>query len=592
MKVLTALVLITSLFRIDIVWAGVPIDMLWGNSEYHEHDTKKHVFRNYNWQLEGWLRNDHALMKKFESEEIPEQKKIVIILKNLKDCKQENWHEIMAVGIVCSQKRIKPFFVHCAQDPEYSERLDIIMMPNGSIAVLNSITNQLRNKYDFLEASIAIDGSYPDAKVKGHEDKFIRAYLSEKISESLTRNEEPVLFCTLFSYNAEKTLTLLQSIKDKFGSNVRTGIGGQLVRVSPKTYQALSFIDHVGVGDAEVILESLLVGKKPYKEGYLQLWGDRHYAPFSYENYLALNDRLDEMNEYKFGPFSGFRQVVVESVRGCAWAYKTGRPCKMCSLESVDNIPIFKPLQEYFATENHLAERFGVNWVFDVSNQFIPIMGEENQGKWLSELLVAKKKYSRHDINKYVYLTSNSISERTAPLLRKVGVRICYIGFDGWDTTTRKALNKPQSDPQKVLRLCRENDIYVRLGIVIGSGLNKQNVQELPKFAESIIGEFKGTILTWGNFLEIIMPGSRDWYELEEKARQNGWQEVTDLYRFFYQKGYLTWPQQEKMTELYIRLVQKADYDEVVAMWKKTIEIVRPHAIPITFQDGGHLEKA
>lgn len=587
---MAVLVILATFVNVSYVYSGMPQGFIWGSFGLWEHDTIKHVFKNHNWQLEGWLLHDRDLMKKFESEEIPESKKVVVMFKGIQG-KPEDMYKCVVIGMISGQKRVRPFFVHCAQDPDYSERLDTIMMPNGSIAALNSINERLRDKHDSIEPGLAIDESYPASDMHGREREFILQYLQKTIEKALVAGEEPVLFCTLFSYNAEKTLALLKWAKDEFGLAVRTGIGGQLVRVSPETYFTLPYIDHVGIGDAEVILEPLLVGRKSFTKGYLQLAVGNHYAPFLYENYLALDDRLNEMSQFKFGPFSDFRQVAVESVRGCAWACQMGRACEMCSLESITSVPHFKPFPEYFAIENQLAERFGINWIFDVSNQFIPVMGKDKQEEWLRGLLAAKKKYARHEMSKYVYLTSNSISERTAPLIREAGIRLPYIGFDGWDVTTRKALNKPQTDPKKVLRLCRENDLYVRLGIVIGSGLNEQNIRELPQFAESIIGEFKSTILTWGNFLEIILPGSRVWYDLEDQAKKNSWQEVTGLYKFFYQNGYLTWPQQERMTELYIRLVQRADYDEVVAMRDKTIEVVRPYAVPITFRDGGHLEK-
>lgn len=484
-------------------------------------------------------------------------------------------------------KRIRPFFVHCAQDQDYSERLDTIMMPNGSIAALSSINNRLREKYDFLEADIAVDESY----LGQGKQQDVYNFLLNKIQQSLSGGEEPVIFCTVLSYNTERTLELLKFLKQEFGSSIRTGVGGQLVRVISDTYRFFSFVDHVGVGDAEVILEPLMIGKTSFISRYMAVSPKLHYSSFSYENYVGIEERLGEMSQLKFGPFSGFRQLAIEGVRGCSWAHSSGRACGICSLESIIATPFFKPFKEYFALENQLVENFGINWMFDISNQFIPVMGDKNQERWLQSFLEAKKKYEQYEINRYVYLTSNSISERTAPLLRKAGIRLAYIGLDGWDTGTRNALNKPQTDPRNILRICRENDIYVRLGIVIGSGINKQNLQVLPVFEESIIKEFKETILTWGNFLEIILPGSRVWYDLEERARQNGWSEITKLYHFFYCNGYLTWPQQEKMTEYYIRLVQQTDYDEVVAIRNQVISIIKPYTIPITFRDGGHLEK-
>ncbi|OGY43008.1 MAG: hypothetical protein A2Y67_03410 [Candidatus Buchananbacteria bacterium RBG_13_39_9] len=600
MRIMMALALILSLLKVDFAYSGKPNGFLWGNPAYHQHDAQNHSFTNKALQNESWWKTvvdkeylkTHPEFNQSGTETIPEKKEIKVSLRQDYYLKPENLVQQFLAGMILLQKKVKPYFVHCTQDKEYDERFDTLMMPSGSVAALVTISDDLRHKYDFLLPALAIDESYPNADVHGREREYLLRYLHQEIENDLVQEVTSAIFCSVYSYNAEQSLKLLQTLKQEYGDRIRTGVGGPLIRVIPATYQSLPFIDHVGVGDAEVVLESLLIGERTFSEGYLQLNPEtgQHYARFSYDNYLALADRLKVMSQLQYGLFTNIRHLVLESVRGCSWANAIGKPCEMCSLQSINSAPLFKPFPEYFDIENQLAEKLNINWVFDVSNQFLPVMGLNQQEKWLKEYLDARKKFSQTKINKYAYLTANSITERTAPLLREADIRIIYIGFDGWNSETRHALHKPQVDPFKVLQICRDNDLYVRTGTVIGAGATDSNVQELPDFAKRMISEYQGTILTWGLFLEEILPGSYAWSNLQKQAQQNNWQEVTRLYQFFTEHGFLRRDQQEKLTEHYLRLLQYTDFDAIVAVRDQVKEIVSPHTIAITFKDGGHLK--
>ncbi len=600
MRIMMVLALVLSLLKLDFAYSGQPDGWLWGNPAYHHHDEQNHVFKNTALQNENWWKHpvsqkylsEHPEFNQFGTETVPEKKEIKISWQEVFYLKPENSVRLFFAGIIMQQKKIKPYFIHCTQDKEYDERFDTLMMPSGSVAALVTISDSLRQKYDWLQPALAIDESYPAPNVHGQEREYLLQYLHQQIEKDLAQEIMPAIFCSVYSYNAEQSLKLLQTFKQEYANAIRTGVGGPLIRVIPETYQALPFIDHVGVGDAEVILEPLLIGKQIFSQGYLTLNPDngKHYARFSYDNYLALNDRFTEMSLLHYGSFTKMRQVSVESVRGCSWAYASGKPCEMCSLQSIDSTPVFKPFPEYFDIENQLAEKLGINWIFDVSNQFLPVMGKKRQEKWLKEYLVARQKFSREKINKYVYLTANSITERTAPLLREADIRIIYIGFDGWNSETRQALHKPQVDPFKVLEICREHDLLVRTGTVIGAGVTSPNVQELPAFAQKMISEYRGTILTWGLFVEEILPGSYAWDHLQKQAQQNKWPEVSRLYQFFTDHGFLRRDQQEKLTEYYLRLLQRADFDAIIAVRDQVKEIVSPSTIAITFKDGGQLK--
>lgn len=486
---------------------------------------------------------------------------------------------------------IKPIFIHCRQDSDYDERFDTTMMPNGSVAALCQIAEDLRSRHHQLLPSVAIDEQYIASGIEhGQERSHLLSYLNGEIEQLLSQGYQPAIFCTLFSYNAEGTLELLRCLKGSYGSRIRTAVGGQLVRVAPNAYLNNPHIDHVGVGDAEVVLESLLVGGHRFASGYLTLDDAMHYSRPSYRNYVGLQERLDEVSRYRLGPFTGIRQLVTESVRGCSWAYFY-KICKMCSLMGVKTEPRFKPFHEHFQIERDLVDLHGCNWLFDVSNQWLPAVRPKEIMEWMQSYLAARRIFGEYEINRYIYLTTNSITQDTAPLLREAGVRIVYVGVDGWDRSTLTALHKTQSGPRKMLEAARDAGLYIRTSLVIGSGLTNENLASLPEFVGEIAAEFSDVILSWGNFLEIILPGSPVWYDFQKLAQVEGLSEVCQLYEFFERTGYLTWIQQERLTELYIRHTQPVDYEAVVESRDRAKAVIDASSIiGITIRDGGSLE--
>lgn len=485
--------------------------------------------------------------------------------------------------------KIRPIFLHSSPDAGYDERYDTVMMINGTIAVLNAEAAQLGI------SGVAIDESYPGANCEGNERAATISLIHEQIESALRNNDEPVVFATLLSYNAEGSLEILKQLKTEYGTYLRTGVGGQLVGVHPRAYLHGIYkdsIDQVATGDAETCLAPMLLNREKVVTGSKKVTSNNHYRAPMYRDYIGLVERLNEMSRYKLGPFSGMRQLITESVRGCSWA-STYKRCKFCSLKDVSTAPVFRNFREHFDIERRLAEEFGANWIFDVSNNWVPTVKPAELKGWLLEYLKARKSLGAVDINRYVYLTANAITAETAPLLREAGVRVAYIGLDGWDTVTRRALGKTTVPGEKVLEICRENDLFVRTSLVVGSGLNSQNVANLPLVVEHLMREFGGNpILSFGTFIEIVLPGSDDWYELEKWSRRESVKEISDLFRSFERKGFLTLDEQDLLNELRIRSLQKdVTYESVVAARDLSAKIVHEsEALSVTLRECDQLK--
>lgn len=468
---------------------------------------------------------------------------------------------------------IRPIYVHCRPSAEGNLHPNSVMKVNGSVAVLNRITETLLGY-----PGLAIDETYMGSVLQSSELTHLQSVLVEEIERSLSRGDQPVIFCSLVSYNAERSLRLLSALKRAYGRRIRTGVGGQLTRFAPEAYLGNANLDHVGVGDAEVILRPLLEGGR-YAAGYKMVSPRDHYASPQYANYLGLEERLEAMSHLHYGPFTGIRQLVTESVRGCAWA-TAYRICKFCSLQAVDTRPLFRDLSDHFRIERELAVRYGCNWIFDVSNQWLPVVGPRPVTTWLREYIEAQHRCGAAEINRYVYLTANSITERSAPLLREAGVRAVFVGLDGWDRATRRALYKPDVPSSPVLQVCQRHGLYVRTAVVIGSGLTRENLRDLPAFVEDTLHQFGDVILSLATFLEVVLPGSEDWETFERMSVARGITEAIDLFKFFRVHGYHSPVQEARLSELRIRHQEPAvAYEELVAARDKTAAIIERYGV-------------
>lgn len=477
---------------------------------------------------------------------------------------------------------LKPMFVHVKPSDISTGRFDDLIMPNGTVAVLSNISRRLLG-----EPGLAIDEAYPGSNSAGREHEMLMMHLHERIEAALHNGDEPIVLCTVLSYNAEGSLKLLKDLKKEYGDRIRTGVGGQLTRVRPEAYLTKPYLDHIAVGDAEETLADIFRGRR-YAKRYLPLVSQAtHYAPPLYDNYIGLRDRLDEMSRYKIGPFSGIRQLIVESVRGCAWAYEHGI-CKFCSLEGVELKGVFRDFSDHIKIERELVEQFGINWVFDVSSQWLPTMRHGEMVTWLKSYIQARRDHGAPALNRYVYLTTNSITTTTAPLLREAGVRVAFVGIDGWDKATKIAHGKTLVSSDRMFKACRDNGLYVRAGLVLGSGLTPRNLKGFTEFVKDMVDCWGDTLLTFGVYLLILLPGSPIFDEFEKTANAEGINEALDLYAKFRSEGFFSWDDQYRLSEIYMRHTQReVAYEDILAVRDQAVEIARrsPHTITYTYDD-------
>ncbi len=486
---------------------------------------------------------------------------------------------------------LRPIFVHCRPDAGYDLRFDTIMMVSMGVASLNQVAYQILGY-----PGVAIDETFIGS---GIPDDGERAHLfdltSGLVEEYLIAGDQPVIMCTLLSYNALGTDSFLRQMKHRFGSQLITGVGGQHITMCSEActaWRTKPYIDRVANGDAEVTLQELFNGQ-PYAQGKKTIMSSDHYARPYYGGYIGLEDRLQEMSRFNLRGIKNMRMLLTESVRGCSWAVALGKACEMCALDVL--LPLFfRGFPEHFAIEAELADMYGVNWIFDVSNQWLPAQGSAEQVKWLEGYCAARVRYDGPDISKYVYLTTNSVTKETAPLLRQAGVQIAYVGIDGWDARTRRELHKTQYDPFKMLDAAKSSGLLVRTSMVIGSGITSENIRELPKFVKAILDGYGDTVLSFGTFMEIILPGAENWRQFREMCFSGAseLQRGRELYASFDVHGFLDLDQQEELNLLRIQHTQQTLLDDILAAKAEAEELIlASETLSIDIRHGDHLDE-
>ncbi|MBU6389444.1 hypothetical protein KGQ71_02910, partial [Patescibacteria group bacterium] len=401
-------------------------------------------------------------------------------------------------------EQLFPIFIH-RQPIGAERRFDTLLMVNGTVGALAEISRKLGFR------AVAIDEAYT-----GKKEEKLEEVVKRQIEFALSQGKEPVVCCSVLMYNAKESLELLRNLKEEYGSRIRTVVGGQLVSIVPQAYLKRAFIDQVAVGDAEVILESILVGRQQFAEGYINPQTD-HYSQVGYQDYLGFPDRLNAMRQVTLGPLTCIGMATIESVRSCSWAYRRGRRCRFCALQGMECEPHFTPFEEHFRHQTYLADEFGVNWIFDVSNLWVPTQNKEEAIQWLGDYNAAREQYGAPLLKKYAYLNTVSINKDTAPLLRQAGIAIGFVGIDGWNEETLRRHGKAGGVKHifDALEAAQKNDLYLRANVVMGDGLSEKSLAELPEFLKGVI-QYGSHILSIGCYFELLLPGSQLWGEFKE----------------------------------------------------------------------------
>lgn len=446
--------------------------------------------------------------------------------------------------------------VHLNTAVEEGERFDTLTAPAGTVATLLEIERQLG-----IKDAIGVDESYP-----GREKT--REFLHQTIAEHIKRERVAILFTTLI-YNAEPTIQLMRELRQEYGHHLHIVVGGQLIPLVKEPYLQNTDVDTVCVGDAEVILPSLLAdldagSARLLYQGTLQHSGKRRvFAGASYDGFYMLEERMKVQRER-----AGFSQLLIQGPGGpgCSWAANNPEgPCNFCALQNITTMNEVT-LEEHFAREHALQERYHPDRIFDVANQFFPKQKRNEVIQWLTQYIQARNK-AGVTTPQYCYLTVSSVDEEVASLLQQAGIQEVYLGIDHFDPKALKEENKPYRSRNTLTRCLdalKKYGIRFRTGVVMGAA--RETPETLKSIEEGIAWmqrEYRGYVRSIGIFPVEVIPGS----DVFAKMKASGVRQ--DIFQSFEAKGYLTREEQHELTKAYIDYHSEVDAEEVYAVAKE-----------------------
>lgn len=442
--------------------------------------------------------------------------------------------------------------VHLNTAIEGGERYDTLVSPSGSVAALLEIARKHGHE------AVGVDEAFPGKDAS-------REYIERMIGENIRQQRVAVLFSVL-GYNAESTVRYMGELRKRFGKELVIAVGGQLIPLVTDAYVNNLDVDAACVGDAEVILPRLArdvaagtVHKK--YEGWLKDAGKGGaFAGMSYDGYFAIRERMRSQRER-----AGFSQLVVQGPGGpgCSWAANNPEgACNFCALQNITTMNGVS-LDEHFANEKDLQERFSPDRFFDVANQFLPHLRKTDVIAWLQQYIDARK---RHGVEtpKYAYLTVNSIDDQVAGLLKEAGIVEVYIGIDHFDPAVLKTENKPHRAGtvlERCLNALQKYGITFRTGLVLGGGREtEQSLENVGRGVEWMRQQYGDILRSIVIAPMELLPGSRAFREMHKSGA------CASIFANLFTKGYLTRDEQRELTRTYIEMHSEVEPDQVFAL--------------------------
>ena len=181
------------------------------------------------------------------------------------------------------------------------------------------------------------------------------------------------------------------------------------------------------------------------------------------------------------------KELPIFSRKGCAWRLTGG--CIFCSI--FDRTHRIKPPERVWEEIEELVRRYGINGVYDVSDDFL------SSPHWLKELAEVKS-------NKDIYLVlmgrANRLTESAAALLSELNCVRIFLGIECGDQMMLNNMDKGSTvqDNINAVRLLSEREIKVTAGVVLGApGENRESLENTMRFFHRLI--------SFGN-LDVIDP--------------------------------------------------------------------------------------
>ncbi len=157
------------------------------------------------------------------------------------------------------------------------------------------------------------------------------------------------------------------------------------------------------------------------------------------------------------------------------------------------------------------------------SNVLLKCYGDNagKQEEMLNDLaceIEACNKWKEYNIEWTFYMQSCFLLEKTAKILRRIGTRNLFIGFDSADNRIQKlnALGTSLQTHKRAIRICKENGIRIQAGFVLGcAGETQESIDNTLAFANELA--LSTTLDRINAAVVVIIPGAPNYSLLCEK---------------------------------------------------------------------------
>lgn len=272
-------------------------------------------------------------------------------------------------------------------------------------------------------------------------------------------------FSDTFS-NHRESLALARTAKQR-GAQVVLG-GPNATHMAERILRNHPFVDFVVAGDGEAALPGLLLGADPRHIPNL-----RFRDGGSIQQNPIRNVDVDSLPPFTLGHIRGFAAylagndpVPISLVRGCAHATKEGR-CAYCSIPH-GGLRLLHPNLAWRQIRL-LRELYGVSSFFETGDTFLVEAAAGEGAHLYAQRLLAQRPSDTH-VTLRIYERPEAITEETALLLKKLGVKEVFLGIEHVDEDVRgRSRGTPlKRDIHGILDVLRRMEIQLVVSAMFG----------------------------------------------------------------------------------------------------------------------------
>lgn len=142
MKAIVGIVLVAaSLFKIDVVYTGQPMWLLWGNPEHVSYDPDAHVWINRNTEIEVWRQGNSELLK---PEKVPEKRKVEVKLNRVfwrQDSPTADMPTVVVCAVLVPNRRFKLINVEQAINELAKDKTEFRIWPHLGLLAVGTVAD-------------------------------------------------------------------------------------------------------------------------------------------------------------------------------------------------------------------------------------------------------------------------------------------------------------------------------------------------------------------------------------------------------------------------------------------------------------------